>query len=73
MKAGRTGTLESLHLFMAERELPRAVRFNADRPSLTSVDMRTTTGRPARYQLLSLPFYLGGRLHRLVSDAASRA
>lgn len=68
VKSGRIGSLKSLHLFMAQRNLPLAVRFNAEPPSEVAVDHKTTTGEQARYTLLSLPFYLAGRIHRLISD-----
>ena len=60
--------MKSLHLFMAERGLPLAIRINADSPSLTTVDARLTTGPTTRYKLLSLPFYLEGQIHRLIED-----
>ena len=66
---GRTGSLKSLHLFMALRGLPLAVRFNADAHSVTQVHVQTTSGRPARYTLLSLPFYLCDQVRRLVDEA----
>jgi len=68
VKAGATGSMKSLHLFMAERGLPLAIRINADSPSLTTVDARLTTGPTTRYKLLSLPFYLAGQIHRLIED-----
>jgi predicted AAA+ superfamily ATPase len=72
VKAGATGTLKSLHLFMALRRLPVAVRFNADLPSVTSVDCKTTSGARAVYRLLSLPFYLAGRIHGILDLARER-
>jgi predicted AAA+ superfamily ATPase len=62
VKAGATGSLKSLHLFMALRRLPVAVRFNADMPSQVDVDVKTTDGAPARYRLLSLPAYFAGKV-----------
>jgi hypothetical protein len=55
---------------MALRGIDFAVRVNADLPSLTGVDVKTTVGGPARYRLLSLPFYLIGQLHRLIDATA---
>ena len=66
VKAGTTGTLKSLHLFMALRRLPLAVRFNADLPSVTAVDVKTTTEARAQYRLISLPFYLAGQIHQIL-------
>lgn len=69
VKCGKTGTLKSLHMFMATRGLPLAIRFNADKPSITPVKLRTTTGMPAEYTLLSIPLYLAGHFRRLVEAA----
>jgi hypothetical protein len=55
---------------MAERRLPLAVRFNADRPSVTDVVTTTPTGKTSKYRLLSLPFYLVEELPRLTAEAA---
>lgn len=66
VKSGTTGTLKSLHHFMALRNLDLAVRVNADNPSITAVDLKTTEGLSVKYRLLSIPFYLAGQLHRLL-------
>jgi len=61
VKAGKTGTLKSLHVFMLEKEKLFAIRFNADLPSMA--DIKTTvkmqsSNKQVEYQLLSLPLYL---------------
>lgn len=66
VKSGSTGTLKSLHVFMALKRLPLAVRINSDLPNKTYIDTKTQTGNSVHYQLLSLPFYLVGQLHRLI-------
>ncbi len=66
VKAGTTGTLKSLHHFMAIRRLDLAVRVNADRPSVASINVKTTEGVPVQYRLISIPFYLASQLHRLL-------
>lgn len=71
VKAGATGTLRSLHMFMAERGFPLAVRFNAAEPSATMVAAATRSG-PSRYELMSLPLYSVEMLPRLVAEALSR-
>lgn len=61
VKAGRTGTLKSLHQFVAEKRPRLAVRFDLGEPSLQTIEARATTGTgaiPVRYRLLSLPLYL---------------
>ena len=66
VKAGSTGTLKSLHLLMAKKQLPVAVRVSTQPPSLTPIDFKIHTGEQVHYQLLSIPFYLLGQLHRLL-------
>lgn len=69
VKAGSTGKLRSLHYFMNLKSFPLAVRINSDLPSRIQVDFKDHHGTPVIYQLLSLPFYLLGQLHRLLKDA----
>jgi predicted AAA+ superfamily ATPase len=66
VKAGSTGSLRSLHLFMSLKQLNLAVRINSDLPSLTPVAVKDHEGKTINYHLLSLPFYLLGQLHHLV-------
>ncbi len=68
IKAGRTGTLRSLHLLMGMRQWPLAIRFNSDHPSITRIDVMTMLQQQAQYQLLSLPLYLIGQLRRLIDE-----
>jgi len=68
VKAGLGGAMRSLHLFMAERALPWAVRFNSAPPMIQNIDTTSAIGKPARYQLLSLPAYAVECLPRLVRD-----
>lgn len=67
VKAGTTGTLKSLHVFMAERGFKKALRINGDKSSVTHVNsriagMESTSG----YELISLPFYLTEEVARLM-------
>ena len=57
MKAGKTGTLRSLHVFMEQKKSHFALRFNAGLPSVTEVTS-SLPGSHWRYRLLSLPLYL---------------
>ena len=72
VKAGRAGSLKSLHQFVAERNVELAVRFDANPPSLQTVEARIPRGRPGnggervRYRLLSLPLYLVERLPEML-------
>jgi hypothetical protein len=61
VKAGKTGTLKSLHVFMLEKKKHYAVRFNTDLPSLTDVGTTIkmkSSNQQVEYKLLSLPLYL---------------
>lgn len=57
VKSGSTGTLRSLHAFTRLRGLLKAVRINADYPSITQVN---------NYQLISIPAYLVEQIHRFL-------
>jgi predicted AAA+ superfamily ATPase len=69
VKSGATGSLKSLHQFMADRELAIAVRVNSERPTVTHVDMLTPAGSRAQYELVSIPFYLVSEIERLLTAA----
>lgn len=62
VKAGSTGTLRSLHMLMGLKQLPFAFRFNSDRPSTFRVNLQTSLGQTADYNLISLPLYLTGQI-----------
>ena len=66
VKAGSTGSLKSLHLFMGMKQLPIAIRINSDYPSKVNVDIKDNLANRVQYQFISLPFYLVGQLHRLL-------
>ena len=66
VKAGSSGHLKSLHLFMALKKLAVAIRINADLPSVAQINTSTLLNVTANYTLISLPFYLLGQLNRLL-------
>lgn len=69
VKAGRTGTLRSLHQFAAEKHNQIAVRFHTDIPQVQTIATRARTGAGSvavRYRLLSLPLYLAERLPQII-------
>lgn len=68
VKAGTTGTLRSLHLLMGLKQLPVAVRINADKPSVTNVNMKSSLEQQVSYRLISLPLYLTGQIQRLLNN-----
>lgn len=69
VKAGRSGSLKSLHLFMELKQLPLAMRINSDLPSKTEVCVKNHAGKLVTYTLVSIPFYLIGQIHRLLDLA----
>lgn len=61
VKAGKSGTLKSLQIFVTEKKLDKAIRFNSDLPSSVQVDTSikiNNTMTNVDFQLVSLPFYL---------------
>lgn len=66
VKAGATGSLKSLHYFMGLKKYPLALRVNSDLPSKTAINVKNNDGTPARYTLLSVPFYLVEQIRRLL-------
>jgi len=69
VKAGKTGTLKSLQVFVTEKKLDKAIRFNADLPSLTGIQSAIKIGHSVKevnFQLLSIPYYLVQEFNRLL-------
>lgn len=67
VKAGTTGTLKSLHLFMGIKQLKKAVRLNSATPNLLDIETTALDGKAHNYRLYSIPLYLVGELHRLLT------
>jgi hypothetical protein len=67
VKAGSTGSLKSLHMFMGLKQLSLAARINAETPSQVEVAVKNQLDQNVRYQLISLPFYLIEQIPRLLS------
>ncbi|MBS0349716.1 MAG: ATP-binding protein [Proteobacteria bacterium] len=68
VKAGKSGTLRSLHYFLQEQSLHLGVRVNAHFPQITAEKVTLAGDRSLQYQLLSLPLYFIGQLKRLISN-----
>ena len=66
VKSGATGSLKSLHQFIAERNLKTAVRINSEKPTIANVNMKTSIGNKAQYALISIPFYLTEEIDRFL-------
>ena len=67
VKAGKSGTLKSLHIFLREKHKDFAIRMNSDYPSFFTADTAINDGNNVSYRLLSLPLYLVGQVRRLVN------
>ena len=67
VKAGTTGALKSLHQFMKEKKKTTALRVNSDVPKRGPIHVKDSLGSSIEYNLLSIPFYLLGQLHRLIN------
>ena len=67
IKAGKTGTLKSLHVFMKEKKLSYGVRFNAEKPSYCDIPI-SLPGASGKFRLLSLPLYMVEELSRMVNQ-----
>jgi len=66
VKGGSAGSMKSLQIFMQEKGLDLAVRLSRNTPSLEFINVHTTQGKQAKYDLLNLPLYLTWRLRDLV-------
>lgn len=58
VKAGKAGTMKSLHAFMHAKQLNNALRLDINPPSVQNLATQTTTGESVRYRLISLPLYM---------------
>lgn len=66
VKAGNTGTLKSLHLFMKLKELSTAVRIYSGLPRIKDMNIKDQEVGEIKYQIRSIPFYLISEIHRLI-------
>lgn len=69
VKSGSSGSMKSLHQFMAEKNLDFAVRFNTNLPSVDEIRVKTTLSKPVAYRLLSIPVYLAEHIEKLIEQA----
>ena len=69
VKAGKSGTLKSLHVFMHRPRRAQAIRFDLQPPSVQEIATSISTARgqqPVSYRLISLPLYAVGSLPALL-------
>lgn len=69
VKAGTAGSLKSLREFVKEKKISLAVRVNSDKPSVVIAQIADQITNHLEYKLISLPFYLLGQVHRLISKS----
>jgi predicted AAA+ superfamily ATPase len=70
VKAGKTGTLKSMHLYLFEKKLKTGIRFNTDIPSVGEFKTKVRAGTShseITFRLLSLPLYMTSQLPRLLN------
>jgi predicted AAA+ superfamily ATPase len=68
VKAGASGSLKSLQLFLVEKNRPMALRFNSAPPSIAKLTARTGVSLGHPYIFLSLPHYLVCQAKRLLEE-----
>ncbi len=71
VKAGATGRLKSLQMFVQERHAPLALRFNSDTPSIHHTHTAIAGKEAIPFELLSMPLYLVEQTSRLVAEAST--
>lgn len=68
IKAGKRGTLKSLHVFLTEKNMETGIRLNMDLPSLgegLAARVNLPEKKELSYNLISLPLYMAGQLSNL--------
>lgn len=76
VKAGKTGKLKSLHVYLFEKKLATAIRLNTDLPYLGNFSVKVRSGNQEgkiQYKLLSLPLYLISQIPRLLDSVQQDA
>ncbi len=71
VKAGKTGSLKSLQVFVSEKKSPVALRFNTMPPSCSRQKTSVAGKEKVPFLLVSLPLYLVGQARRLIEEAFS--
>jgi len=69
VKAGKTGTLKSMQMYLYEKKLDKGIRFNMDLPNKGQIKTKVNApGKNAEitWDLLSLPLYMVSELKRII-------
>lgn len=69
VKAGKTGRLKSMHVFLRDESRSLGLRFDTDIPSLLDAQTCLADGSNRPFRLLSLPLYMVGQARRLCRPA----
>jgi len=67
VKAGKTGSLRSLHQFSIEKQINTAVRLCTAPPFVVEAEGKMPNGDSYKYRVVSLPFYLVERVSGLIT------
>jgi uncharacterized protein len=71
VKAGKTGTLKSMHIYLLEKKLKTGIRLNTDIPTIGEFMTKVRSGATnteITFQLISLPLYMTNQLPRLLDQ-----
>ena len=68
VKSGKTGTLKSLQVFVAEKGSALALRFNAGIPAVSRLETTIATKPRVEFDLVSLPLYMVCQTQRLIKS-----
>ena len=71
VKAGKTGSLKSLHVYLLDKKLKTGIRFNLDIPSYGTFSSKVRIGHSMNkidYTLISLPLYMCFILPDIIRD-----
>lgn len=69
VKAGKTGTLKSIQVYLYEKKLENGIRFNMDLPNIGSFETKINVpnkNAELYWTLLSLPLYMVSELRRII-------
>ena len=70
VKAGKTGTLKSLQVFLKIKGQKTGVRLGSASPSRHRANYALPGISDQSFELVSIPFYLVGQLRRLLGESA---
>jgi uncharacterized protein len=68
VKAGKTGSLKSLHQFVSEKKINTALRIYSGAAEKTSLSTIMPGEEKRKFTLISIPFYLIGQINRLIKE-----